>query len=434
MATVSARGPLRLSFPDAAAEREFRSASFRNSLPIVRWGLVLALVLYAAFGILDVYMLPDSYRTVWAIRFAAVVPGVLLVLASTFLPSFERLSTPVLAATAVLLAAGILLMMRVSNRTEQGYASYYTGLLLVILWIGTFSQLRFQAAALCVAITLAGFLLVSIGNGMVRGGFANPDFPVFVNNSFFLLGAAILAVFSAWAFERSGRARFLQAQALLREQSRTQMLLARIETLFGQQVSAEVARELVDGPGSVESRLCQVSVMFLDIRDFTRYADSREPRDVAAFQNAVFGEVIEIIRAHRGITNQILGDGVMATFGAPVENETNARDAVAAGFAILRRIETLAAGGRIPQIRIGIGIHAGRVLAGNIGNEHRKQYSLTGSTVNVAARIEKMNKDHDSQFLVSGEVFRELDGVDGAPLGEIRLRGVADPVALFRLA
>ena len=226
-----------------------------------------------------------------------------------------------------------------------------------------------------------------------------------------------------------------QRDALEEEQNKTQHVLRKIETLFGQQVSKEVVKELVNTEGEIDSKLCNVTVMFLDIRDFTSFADSRLPEDVASFQNIVFGELINIVQKYKGIINQILGDGIMATFGAPVQIPSHTTDAVAAGYAMIGKIKELSDNGKIPAIRIGIGLHTGKVLAGNIGNQFRKQYSLTGSTVIVAARIEQLNKIYNSQFLISEAVYHEVKN-DGHPvtfLGEIELKGFEKPENIYLL-
>jgi len=230
----------------------------------------------------------------------------------------------------------------------------------------------------------------------------------------------------------------LEAQhaALEEEQNKTQKMLEKIETLFGQQVSKEIAQELVTMEGEIDSKLYDVTVMFLDIRDFTAFADSRAPEEVASFQNVVFGELLDIVREHKGITNQILGDGIMAVFGAPVTSNSHAFDAVTAGYAILDKVKELAEEGKIPQIRIGIGLNSGKVIAGNIGNARRKQYSLTGTTVIIAARIEQLNKVYKSQFLVSEEVYREIgkNRYTITELGDVELKGIEQAVGIYQLA
>jgi len=220
------------------------------------------------------------------------------------------------------------------------------------------------------------------------------------------------------------------------EQLKTRKMLDKIETLFGQQVSKEVAKELVTNEGESQSKAYDVTVMFLDIRDFTVFADSKAPEEVALFQNIVFGKLLNIVRKHKGITNQILGDGIMAVFGAPVKSDTHIQNAVAAGFSILAKIKELVSEGKIPPIRLGIGLHTGKVIGGNIGNAFRKQYSLTGSTVIIASRIEQLNKVYKSQFLVSAQVYQEVERNedDAIGLGEVELKGIGQPVGIYQLA
>ena len=226
-----------------------------------------------------------------------------------------------------------------------------------------------------------------------------------------------------------------QHTSLGEEQNKTQKMLEKIETLFGQQVSEAIVQELVAIEGEIISKLYTVTIMFLDIRDFTVFADSKTPKEVASFQNVVFGELIEIVRKNKGITNQILGDGIMAVFGAPVTTTDHAFNAVTAGYAILDKIKELADKGKIPHIRIGIGLNSGKVIAGNIGNARRKQYSLTGSAVIIASRIEQLNKIYKSQFLVSKEVYKKIKnkGYPITKLGDVELKGIENAVGIYQL-
>ncbi len=222
-----------------------------------------------------------------------------------------------------------------------------------------------------------------------------------------------------------------------RERGRSENLLDKIRTLFGQHVSREIANELIakDIEAS-ESKSYEVTIMFLDIRDFTVFADSRAPKEVANFQNTVFSELINIVRAHKGIVLQILGDGIYAVFGAPLLNETHVVDAVHASYAMLEKTKELSEEGKIPPIRVGIGLHTGKVIAGELGNEYRKLYSLTGSNVIIASRIEQLNKDLKSQFLVSEAIYQTIKEM-GHPVtshGTIKLKGLAKPVGVYQLA
>lgn len=182
-----------------------------------------------------------------------------------------------------------------------------------------------------------------------------------------------------------------------------------IRMLFGQQVSPQVMSALTEGKRKMVGANLKVTVMFLDIRDFTPFAESCTPDEIVNFQNAIFGPFIEIVHQYNGIVNQILGDGFMATFGAPVASETHPDEAIKAGVDILKRVEILIKQKRIPPTKIGIGLHTGKVIAGNIGNNIRQQYSIIGTTVITAARIEQLNKTYKTEFLVSKSTFDLLN-------------------------
>lgn len=221
------------------------------------------------------------------------------------------------------------------------------------------------------------------------------------------------------------------------ERNRSEGLRKKIQNLFGQHVSTEVADKLITrGEDETESKAYDVTVMFLDIRDFTVFADSRAPKEVETFQNIVFSELINIVRENNGHVNQALGDGIMAIFGAPVETETHASDAVKAGFAMIKKTKELGDEGKITPIRVGIGLHSGKVIAGEVGNDFRKFYSIAGSNVIVAARIESLNKALKSQMLVSEDTWEQVqdNGYDATNQGEQKLKGMAKPVVIYQLA
>ncbi len=221
------------------------------------------------------------------------------------------------------------------------------------------------------------------------------------------------------------------------ERGRANNLLRKIKALFGQHVSTEVANELISNYElDSASKSFEVTIMFLDIRDFTVFADSKLPEEVATFQNIILGEYINLVREHRGIVLQILGDGILAVFGAPIETPNHPLDAVKAGFSMITKTKELSDAGQVPEIRIGIGLHTGKVIAGEIGNEFRKSYSITGSNVIVASRIEQLNKKLHSQFLVSETVHKRIaeNGFDISFQGTHELKGISKEVGIYQLA
>ena len=210
----------------------------------------------------------------------------------------------------------------------------------------------------------------------------------------------------------------------------------RVLAAFGQQVSPEIAAALLRQGGRIESARRFVCVMFMDIRGFTRLVQHRTPEEIVAYQNAVFGAAVEIVNRHHGVINQFLGDGFMATFGAPVATGRESANALAAARELLAAVKALADAGRIPAMTIGVGLHAGDAVTGNIGSEARQQYSVTGEVVILASRIEQLNKVYGSQLLVSAEALRDAGETPPAAsgLGPVKVRGRDEPVEIYRLA
>ena len=206
-----------------------------------------------------------------------------------------------------------------------------------------------------------------------------------------------------------------------------------IEKLFGQQVSKEVVKALINQPE--QSKKVEASIMFLDIRDFTSLVESKTPQEIIEYQNKVFEPIIDIINDHEGIVNQILGDGIMASFGTPIESEDHAKKAFQCGLKILHKVETMSNKKNIPFTKIGIGIHTGPVVTGNIGNDERKQFSISGSAVIIAARLEQLNKKLASQFVISKEVFSCLNTDNGGimAVGSHELKGIGGKVEVYKV-
>jgi adenylate cyclase len=208
----------------------------------------------------------------------------------------------------------------------------------------------------------------------------------------------------------------------------------RVTSLFGQHVSPQVVERLLLEGASTESDIRKVAVMFVDFRSFTAGARSRSPQDVVERLDGAFAVLVEILDRHGGIVNKFLGDGFLALFGAPFEAEDPAHRAVAAAREMLTAMELINSGSSWP-LRIGIGIHFGDVVAGNIGSPRRKEYTVIGDTVNFASRLEALNKDFNSQLLISSSVRDVLgeDGGDAVSLGEVPIRGYDKPMAIWQL-
>ncbi len=200
-----------------------------------------------------------------------------------------------------------------------------------------------------------------------------------------------------------------------------------IQLLFSQQVSKQVVDALVQQQdGSIKRK---VTILFLDIRGFTNMMQGKPPEEVIAFQNRFFSPIIDIINKYDGITNQILGDGLMATFGAPVEIQQHEKVALNAAMEIVQEVE------RQNEVKIGIGIHSGEVVTGNIGNNSRKQFSVSGSAVIIASRLEQLNKEFQTKMLVSKNYFEEISDLveKWENLGRHQLKGIEKEIEVIKI-
>ncbi|MDH2380579.1 adenylate/guanylate cyclase domain-containing protein [Bradyrhizobium sp. CER78] len=208
----------------------------------------------------------------------------------------------------------------------------------------------------------------------------------------------------------------------------------RITNLFGQHVSPQVVERLMTEGAGTGSDIRRVAVMFVDFRSFTAGASTRSPQEVVDRLDGAFAVLVDILDRHGGIVNKFLGDGFLALFGAPFEAGDAAHQAVAAAREMLAANERTNATSSWP-LRIGIGIHVGEVVAGNIGSPRRKEYTVIGDTVNFAARLEALNKELGTQFLISAAVRDALgdECKDAVSRGEIPVRGYEHPVAVWQL-
>ncbi len=206
--------------------------------------------------------------------------------------------------------------------------------------------------------------------------------------------------------------------------------------IFGQHVSPQVADRLLHQPARSLGEERDVCVMFLDIRNFSVMASQRSAGDVMEYLNRLFGGLITCVNAHKGIVNKFLGDGFMAVFGAPEGDENLCANAVRCACGLLEEVERMNRSGEIPPTRVGIGLHLGPAVTGIVGSDIRKEYTVIGDSVNLAARIEQATKPLNCSLLVSEAVWNALpeNSFQAEDMGPVELKGQAKPARLFKLA
>jgi adenylate cyclase len=209
----------------------------------------------------------------------------------------------------------------------------------------------------------------------------------------------------------------------------------RIVNVFGQHVTPAVVERLIVEGTETRSEEREVCVMFVDVRNFTAMSENKSPSEVVGYLNSLFDPMIESVNKHNGIVNKFLGDGFMAIFGAPLAEGNQARNAVLAARELLDHLRVRVAKGSIAPTRIGIGVHIGKVVIGNVGSRTRKEYTVIGDVVNVASRVEALNKELGSQLLATEEVWdaADLQGICAIPRAPLTVRGRKAPIKVYEL-
>jgi class 3 adenylate cyclase len=205
--------------------------------------------------------------------------------------------------------------------------------------------------------------------------------------------------------------------------------------LISKFATKEVAEDLLTSGFSLGGKHVEASAMFCDIRSFTTITETREPSETIELLNDYYTLMMDAINAEGGIVNQMVGDGLMAIFGAPVPRADHRQCAVRAAQQMIELIrlfnEEQAARDKV-QIQIGIGIASGKVVAGYTGTLNRATYTCVGDTVNVAARLESHTKVLERAILIDEDTRTGLEnGIVVEPHGELQVKGKTQPVNVY---
>jgi adenylate cyclase len=199
--------------------------------------------------------------------------------------------------------------------------------------------------------------------------------------------------------------------------------------------TSEVADELLATGFSLGGKYVEATAMFSDIRSFTTISEAQSPEDTIELLNTYYTLMFDAITGHNGIVNQIVGDGLMAIFGAPAPNPDHAESAVKAALEMVELVDLFnqeqASQAQI-QIQIGVGVATGQLIAGYTGTQNRATYTCVGDAVNVAARLESHTKVVGHPVLIDENTHALLtSALQGEDLGPVDIKGKKEKVRVF---
>lgn len=413
----------KLRFPDEVIETQFRKEYLANTVSTTRLALVLGLILYSLFGILDIYAIPFSKDIVWIIRYGVVAPVVIAALVASYNASLQKYTQAFMCIVVAISGLGIVAMISITTEAEFGNRFYFTGLILISMWGYTLSRLRFGYAVLANLIIMVGYEFASITVKQLLE--SETGIVIFTMHNFFFLGANVIGMFGSYYLERYTRRDFLQKYTIRAQRDRADKLLYNV-------LPRQIAERLKESDETIAEEFSSATVLFADIVNFTPISARFGPLEVVEMLNELFSHFDELVDKYGVEKIQVAGDGYMVAAGVPTPRPDHAT--VLAQLALdmldyVRREEFL--GGRHP-IEIRIGLNSGPLIAGVIGRK-KYFYALWGDMVNTASRMESHGESGKIQ--ITRETYELVrDEFECEYIGEITVKGKGQMEAWHLLA
>jgi len=226
---------------------------------------------------------------------------------------------------------------------------------------------------------------------------------------------------------------FLLATSLLKYQSERRSSL-RIQNAFERYLSPEMARQMAEQPGALElgGQKIWATALFTDIADFSAISEEMPAEQVAAMLNAYFSEVLEIVFENKGTLIKFIGDAAFVLWGAPMRIDNHAELALKSALGMQQAVKKFNDSKRFPALNTRIGVHTGPMVVGNLGSARRFDYTAIGDSVNLASRIEGLNKYLGTTVLFSASTRKDLGGaMKAVAIALVQVAGKREPIELF---
>lgn len=367
----------KLRFPDDI-EDQFREDYHVNTVGTTRLALVLGLVLFSLFGILDIYAVPISKNIVWFIRYGIIAPAILFALAASYMDFFQKYVQVLMGIVVAISGLGIVAMISITREAEFGNRFYFTGLILVSMWGYSLSRLRFWNAILANLVIMTGYEFASIVMKQLLE--TETGIVIFTMHNFFFLGGNVIGMFASYALERYTRRDFLQKYTIQAQRDQADKLLYNV-------LPERIAEKLKQSNETIAEEFSSATVLFADIVNFTPISARFAPHEVVDMLDELFSRFDELVDKYGVEKIQVAGDGYMVAAGVPTPRPDHAVVLAQLALDMLECVKNKNfLSGQYP-IEIRIGLNSGSLLGGVIGRK-KYFYALWGDTVNTASRME----------------------------------------------
>lgn len=224
----------------------------------------------------------------------------------------------------------------------------------------------------------------------------------------------------------------LRARGVVRRQLEAERGIASISQLFGRFVPKSIADSMIQQEGVLEPVDREATVLIADVEEFTSLTETKGAQAIVDIFNDYFEAASEVIGSHNGVVTQFIGDAVFATFNVPVEDQQHRQNGIKAAKDLLKLVQSTDFAGQ--KLKIRVGVSTGSVIAGNVGGGGRATYTVYGEAVNLASRLESLNKTQGTAVLISEKTTQDLEDNSLTEVGSVTVRGFSMPVKIFTLA
>ena len=380
---------------------------------------VLGGALFVALGLLHFRIIGSSFDRIWVKYVFITIDIVLLSAAVAFLPATTETPLPQAMIFRFQVFPFYFLILAVAAFSFSPGLVFWSGVAGGLGWMAAFQYIRsgMERTVEWTDIpdnpTPEEFLAVVLDVDFVASGTRLQEVAIFF----------VVATLIAIVMQR--------ARGVVRRQLEAERGVAAISQLFGRFVPSAVADSMIQQEGALDPVEREATILIADVADFTTLIETKGPQAIVDTFNAYFEAASEVIGTHNGVVTQFIGDAVLATFNVPTTDPEHRQQAINAAVDLQKLVQSNSFAGE--RLKIRVGVSTGSVIAGNVGGGGRAAYTVYGEAVNLASRLEALNKEQGTSILVSGTTAAGASPDNLTKVGQVDVRGISESVDIYRV-